>query len=635
MPLSARPRPFWVPLILTGIVPVALCGAQQTTPPPPPAQTQTVPSPGAAGSSSRVPGLSPDQNPKQTETPQATVQAGQSNAPKAPSLMDPAGPTVSLETSEAMFEMAVALNACGYDAGIDESSPVRKQVRAEVNQALLGSARARDDRDKLCVFIDQHRLDDPGRTLAQYVSLALYLTPPPEMTPSVEAEDLPPDASGVEEILPILRKFADDSELHVIWVENRPVYEALANQLHGPLSEMIQQTNYYLKMPAATSNARRFLVVLEPMLSPEETNARVYGPDYVVVASPKDGQIRMNLVRHAYLHYEIEPLLYAREDSLDRLLPLLRIVDDAPLQFTFKSDIVALVIESMIRAIEARTMVTGVSEVKVPAGLSKSESDPYERAQHEALVKIAAIKQQNVDHSMAQGYVLTQYFYDQLIAFERNPESLSEGIGPMVYGMDMSTEVHRAKQITFDTHGEDDPMSRAPVQPKGLELAELKLMKGDVAGAGEMAQNALAAHTGDPGQAEFILARVDLMNGKTRDAQSAFRSALADSKDPRTLAWSHIYLGRIFDVQGQTCGEQGGDPDDCHTLRVQAIAEYKAALTVPDEHPDTMDAAENGIKQPFVMPHHAESSGGDPNAPQGSPPGAAPSQGAGAKPNPQ
>jgi hypothetical protein len=562
-----------------------------------------------------------------------TAPAEPTTAPKGPSLMDPAGPTVSLETSEAMFDMAVALNACGYDAGVDESAPVRKQVRSQVNQALLGSARARDDRDKLCVFIDQHRLDDPERTLAQYVSLALYLTPPPEMTPSVESEDLPPDASGVEEILPLLRKFADDLELHVVWLENRPAYESLVSQLHEPLTQMIVSTNYYLKVPANTSNARRFLVVLEPMLSPEETNARVYGPDYVVVASPKDGQIQMHLVRHAYLHYEIEPLLYAREDSLDRLLPLLKIVDDAPLQFTFKSDIVALVIESMIRAIEARTMDTDVPAVKVPAGLSHSESEPYERARSEAQAKIAAIKQQNVDHSMAQGYVLTQYFYDQLINFERNPESLDEAIGPMVYGMDMSTEVHRAKQITFDAHGEDDPMSHAPMPPKGLDLAELKLMKGDVTGAGKMAQQALATHTGDAGQADFILARVDLVSGKTRDAQSAFKNALNDSKDPRTLAWSHIYLGRISDVEGQACSQQGGDPDDCHALRDDAVAEYKAALTVRDGQPDTKAAAEDGIRQPFVLPHQSGAGDGDENAPRSQAPGTVPAQGT--QPNPQ
>jgi hypothetical protein len=633
MPSFARPRRYLVPFLLTGVLPAALCGAQQT---PPPVQTQTVPSPapspGSTGSSSsRVPGLNPDQSPGQA--PQLSSPPEQKAPPKGPSLMDPAGPTVSLETSEAMFDMAVALNACGYDAGVDESAPVRKQVRTEVNQALVGSARARDDRDKLCVYIDQHRLDDPERTLAQYVSLALYLTPPPEMTPSVESEDLPPDASGVEEILPLLRKFADDMEMHVIWLENRPAYESLVNQLHEPLTQMIVSTNYYLKMPAQTSNARRFLVVLEPMLSPEETNARVYGPDYVVVASPKDGQIQMHLVRHAYLHYEIEPLLYAREDSLDRLLPLLKAVDDAPLQFTFKSDIVALVIESMIRAIEARTMDTGVPEVRVPAGLSHSESEPYERARADAQAKIAAIKQQNVDHSMAQGYVLTQYFYDQLIGFEHNPESLEEAIGPMVYGMDMSTEIHRARQITFDAHGEDDPMSRAPMQPKGLELAELKLMKGDVAGAAEMAHKALATHTGDAGQADFILARVDLVSGKTRDAESAFKNALSDSKDPRTLAWSHIYLGRISDVEGQACSQQGGDPDDCHALRDQAVTEYKAALTVRDGQPDTKAAAENGIKEPFVLPQRADAAGSQ-GAPKAQAPGATPPQ-RNPQPNPQ
>ena len=404
--------------------------------------------------------------------------------------MDPAGPTVSLETSEAMFDMAVALNACGYNSGLDESDPVRRRVRDEVNQATVGSARARDDRDKLCLFTDQHKLDDPGRSLAQYISLALFLTPPPMMTPSVEQEDLPPDAAGVEQILPLLRKFADDADLHVIFVENHGAYEDMVNRLHTPLSQMIVNTNYYLKVPASTGSGRRFLVVLEPMLSPEETNARVYGQDYVVVASPKDGQIRMQLVRHAYLHYEIEPLLYEREDSMDRLLPILKVVADAPLQFTFKSDIVALVIESMIRAIEARTLETGVDVPKIPPGLTHSAAEPYERARSVAIEKIAAIKQRSVDHSMAQGFVLTQYFYNQLIEFEKSPEGLDEAIGPMVYGMDMATEVHRAKQLTFDAHGEDDPMSRAPMPLKGLDQAELKLMKGDVAGAGAMAQHA-------------------------------------------------------------------------------------------------------------------------------------------------
>src|SRR5579863_688633 len=62
---------------------------------------------------------------------------------RAPSLVDPAGPTVSLVSNEPVFLMAAALNACGYDEGLDESGPVRKQVRDEINQALARSEDAR------------------------------------------------------------------------------------------------------------------------------------------------------------------------------------------------------------------------------------------------------------------------------------------------------------------------------------------------------------------------------------------------------------------------------------------------------------------------------------------------------------
>ena len=62
---------------------------------------------------------------------------------KAPSLVDPAGPTISLVSVESLFDMAAALNACGYDEGLEESAPVRKRVRAEVNQALAKSEDAR------------------------------------------------------------------------------------------------------------------------------------------------------------------------------------------------------------------------------------------------------------------------------------------------------------------------------------------------------------------------------------------------------------------------------------------------------------------------------------------------------------
>ncbi len=566
MPLFPSVRRFLLTFGLPAALLASVCAAQQSVPVP-------SPSPGT------VPAAP-------AELPQ-TAQAG-----KGPALLDPAGPAVSLQTSEAMFDLAVALNACGYDDGLSESDPVRQTVRAEVNQATQASEAAREDRDKLCLYIDQHKLDDPAQNLAQYVSLGLYLSPPPQLTPSVDEEDLPPDANGVLLILPLVRKFAQDTDLHVIWLENRPAYDALQQKLHGPLTQMIVSTNYYLKMPASIATTRRFLVVIEPMLSPEETNARVYGTNYVVVASPKNGQIAMRLVRHVYLHYEIEPLLYSRQNDMIRMQPILKTIYYAPLPFNFKNDIVALVVESMIRAIEARIMKTGVAIVKVPAGLPRSEAEPYEIARSESLQKDAEVREQAVEHSMAQGFVVTQYFYNQLLAFEKTPQSLSEAIGPMVYGMDVDSVVHEARNTTFDQHWEGEMLGHAPIHPlQGLDVAEMKLVKGDVAGASAIAEKAIADHTGEPGRAEFILARADLMNNHVNQAVAAFQKTLTDSKDQRLIAWSHIYLGRIYDVEDQ---------------RPQAVAEYKAALDARDGQPDTLAAAQSGLKKPFALPPQAQ-----------------------------
>ena len=124
---------------------------------------------------------------------------------KAPSLIDPAGPTISLVSSEPVFLMAAALNACGYDEGLEESAPVRQQVRDEINQALARSEDARNRRDKVCLYIAQHRMTGSEKDIAQYISLALYLTPPPEMETSVELTEMPPDSTQVVEIVPLLQ----------------------------------------------------------------------------------------------------------------------------------------------------------------------------------------------------------------------------------------------------------------------------------------------------------------------------------------------------------------------------------------------------------------------------------------------
>ena len=191
--------------------------------------------------------------------------------------IEPGGAAVTLETSEPLFQMAAALNACGYDADLDHSAPVRAEVRADMNAALQQSEDARKSRDALCAYIAQHQLTDKGLGVGQYVSLALYLSPAPELTPNVDETELPPQAAQVVNILPLLRSFAEQVQLHFIWIHHRAEYEALTARVHDPMVKMILGTNIYLHQPVSSYDGRRFLVLLEPMLSPALTNARIYG----------------------------------------------------------------------------------------------------------------------------------------------------------------------------------------------------------------------------------------------------------------------------------------------------------------------------------------------------------------------
>ena len=515
---------------------------------------------------------------------------------KAPSLVDPAGPTISLVSSEPVLLMAAALNACGYDEGLEESAPVRKRVRDEMSQALAKSEDARAKRDKVCLYIAQHRMTGTVKDIAQYISLALYLTPPPELETSAELTEMPPDSTQVVEIVPLLKDFVAAVDLHGIWLAVHPIYDREADRLHDPLSNMIVSTNLYLKLPASTYEGRRFVVVIEPLLSPRTVNARVYGTDYVVVVSPVDGQIRMGDVRHTYLHYVIEPLLYARANAIDRMQPILKEVRDAPLEFRYRNDTVPLTIECLIKAIEARTMDTGVPVYTIPAGTPRSELPRYEHERQIYQQKVDVVRLAAVRHDMTQGFVLTQYFYEQLIQFEKDPASLRDSIGEMVYSMDVDQQVHRARQIEFDKEADGDVLQQSkPRKLTGLDLAEARLASGDVATASSMARQVLTVHSdtlesvADSARANFILARADLLAGHPEDAFNGFQKTLATSKDSRLLAWSHIYLGRMLDLECK---------------RDEAISEYKEALEARDGQQDTRLAAERGVKTAYPRRDH-------------------------------
>ena len=516
---------------------------------------------------------------------------------QAPSLIDPAGPTISLISAEPVFVMAAALNACGYDEGLEESAPVRKRVREEINQALAKSEDARAKRDSLCLFVAQHRLTGSDLDISQYISLSLYLSPPPDIEMTQDESEMPPDSTQVAEVVPLLNDFAAAVDLHGIWLGVHHIYDGEENRLHDPLSNMIVDTNLYLKMPASAYEGQRFIVILEPLYSPRMVNARIYGTDYVVVASPVDGKIPMNDVRHTYLHYIIEPLLYARATAIDRMQPILKEVRDAPLPFRLRSDSIPLTIECLIKAIEARTVDTGIPEYKIPAGVDRSDLPRYE---HERIVyqqKVDAARWAIVNHDMTQGFVFTQYFYEQLIQFEKDPASLKDTIGEMVYSMDVQQQVKRAHHIEFDKEADAEVLGRStPRKLTGLDLAEAKLAAGDVATASTLARQELAVQSDSTesvatsARAYFILARTAILTGHPDAAMDGFQKTLATSKEPRLLAWSHIYLGRMLDL-------------DCK--RDEAVSEYTAALTVRDGQQDTRLAAQRGLKAAYAVRGHS------------------------------
>ena len=264
--------------------------------------------------------------------------------------------SVALDTSETLFTVLTAINTCGYDQELGVSDPLRIRVRSEVARARQNSQEAKDATDAMCKYYEDHRSPDNSRTLAQYVSLALYLNPPPTLTAKAKDADLPPDVTAVVGILPLLQKFYDTAGLHGIWEGDHAAFTGLTERYHQPLAKMLFDTEIYLKLPSAGRLGRGFTVYIDPMGAPGQTNARNYGSDYYVVISPGTGSsLKMEQIRHTYLHYLLDPLAMKYPGAMKRLEPLLASVKTAPMDQSFKSDVSLLVTECFIRAIEART----------------------------------------------------------------------------------------------------------------------------------------------------------------------------------------------------------------------------------------------------------------------------------------
>ena len=124
-----------------------------------------------------------------------------------------------------------------------------------------------------------------------------------------------------------------------------------------------------------------------------------------------------------------------------------------------------------------------------------------------------------------------------------------------------------------------------------LITAQERLSAGDTDAAQKLAQQALDEKSEDAGRALFILAQIATSKGDMQNARSYFQRALEVAQEPKVVAWSHIYLGRISDLQAE---------------RETALQHYHAALTAGAALPEAKAAAEKGIQQPYEPPNHSE-----------------------------
>ena len=487
----------------------------------------------------------------------------------APLLADSNNP-VTIDTSETLFSMLAALNNCGYDAELPSSDALRLTIRSEVGRNIEESETAKSAAESVCNFYRDHQQADATRTLSQYVSLALYLNPPPAFAPKVKEAELPPDAGGVLGIVPLLVKFYAAANIHEIWESHAAAYPQLMARYHDAFVKMIRDTELYLRLPSGSYLGRTFTIYVEVMGAPSEINARSYGDNYYVVIAPgSNASVKMEPIRHAYLHYLLDPTVGKYAANLAALDPLLDALKLAPMEESFKSDPVLLVTECVIRSIEARTMLGG-------------KATPEE--QNHA-----------VDDAMAQGFVLTRYFYEKLQDFEKDSIGFRNALPSMLAQIDVRKEQKMASQIQFAATASPETLQLArPQEGRLLITAQERLSAGDTATAEKLAKQALAEKTEDPGRALFILAQIAL-NKNIDGARDYFEQALKATSEPKVVAWSHIYLGRIFDLQDD--GENG--------LRAQAVTHYKAALDASDSLPEAKAAAQEGLQKPYAPPNHA------------------------------
>jgi predicted negative regulator of RcsB-dependent stress response len=523
-----------------------------------------------------VPAL-PQQTPTKTR--------GKYKKAKPPAPDEPARPLVpqeplgQLDSNEVLFDVMAAINAAGYDAGLQALSndPLRQTLRQYFAQQDLKSQDHKTI-DALKRFVRDHRPRNRDTELNQYISFSLLTKGPPDFDYARPDLPLPPEVAALDGFAPLLADFYKETKLDELWNRVQPNYEERIAQYTEPVSRAILEVTAYLRSVTNNFLGKRFLIYVDLLGPPNQVQMRNYVDDYYVVITPA-ADFPISDIRHAFLHFMVEPQTLRLTQAMKKLAGLQEIALDSPLlEENYRTNFVDLAQECFIKAIESR----------------------IER------------KPAMVEQALREGFILTPAFAEQLEIYEKNDQALRIYFPELVDAITLKKEQARLAHVEFASERavrtihtvveanqvetkqvEAKQVVEARQQPeisgaaKTLDEAEEAYTVRDLAKAKQAYLRVLEQTAEKPmhAKAYYGLARVAVLEKDPETGDRLFRKVLELEPDGATKSWSLLYIGRLADSQGD---------------REEAQKQYHAALDVQDAPETVRKAAEQGIQEAFT-----------------------------------
>jgi predicted negative regulator of RcsB-dependent stress response len=456
--------------------------------------------------------------------------------------------------SVTLFSTLAAINAAGYDAGLDsplnEHYRVRKQIREELAKRNIPSL------SDLRSFYKEHKKDSDTADLSQYISCALVAGPPPGF--ELPQSQVPPDVEPLRDLSPLLARFYKEANLADLWNRSQAAYDAAISEYQDTVISTLFEANGYVRNPSGYLG-RRFQIYLDLLGAPNQIQVRSYKDDYYIVITPTAAPV-VDEIRDAYLAYLLDPLSFKYAVVINQKKSLQKIAQEAPaLDPAYKEDFGLLVTKSLIKAIDARLMHGGAEK-----------------------------RQAFVDQAVRDGFILTAAFADLLPGYEKQQESLRLYYPDLISAIDVRKVQRHLKGMEFAQTVEPKvvaPASKPEIgaAQESLEAAEGVYEQGQYQDAERLFKKVFeqTADKAMHGRAYYGLARIAVHENKKDEAVQLFQRAAEANPDPVVTAWSHVYLGRL--------ALAAGDPN-------KANEQFKLALALNGASPMAREAAEKGLQ---------------------------------------